>query len=166
MQYYTFLLDEASCSLCTFATPFGLYRYCRLPMGVSESPDITTEKMHLVLDGIDDIEFYVDDIGLFSGNWDNHLPLLSLVLTSLQNVGFTTNPLKCEWVVQEIDFLGHWLTPEGVKPWQKKIDAILWLQPPVNVKQLRSFLGMVNNYHGMWPRRTHVLVPLTELTGK
>ena len=58
MQYYTFLLDEASRNLCTFATPFGLYRYCRLPMCVSESPDIATENMHLVLDGIEDIEFY------------------------------------------------------------------------------------------------------------
>ena len=57
MQYYTFLLDEASRNLCTFATPFGLYRYCRLPMGVSKSPDIATENMHLVLDGIEDIEF-------------------------------------------------------------------------------------------------------------
>ena len=68
MQYYTFLLDEASRNLCTFATPFGLYRYCRLPMGVGESPDITTENMHLVLDGIEDIEFYMDDIGVFSNS--------------------------------------------------------------------------------------------------
>ena len=166
MQYYTFLLNEASHNLCTFATPFGLYRYCWLPMGVSESPDITTEKMHLVLDGIEDIEFYMDDIGVFSGNWDNHLSLLSIVLTRLQDVGFTINPLKCEWAAQETDFLGHWLTPEGVKPWLKKIDAILRLQPPVNVKQLRSFLGMVNYYRDMWPCRTHVLAPLTELTGK
>ena len=99
MQYYTFLLDEASRNLCTFATPFGLYRYCRLPMGVSESPDIATENMHLVLDGIEDIEFYMDDIGVFSSSWDNHLSLLSLVLTRLQDVGFTINPLKCEWAV-------------------------------------------------------------------
>ena len=84
-------------------------------MGVSESPDIATEKMHLVLDGIDDIEFYMDDIGVFSGNWDDHLSLLSLVLTHLQNVGFTINPLKYEWAIQETDFLGHWLTLEGVK---------------------------------------------------
>ena len=119
MQYYTFLLDEASRNLCTFATPFGLYRYCRLPMGVSESPDIATENMHLVLDGIEDIEFYMDDIGVFSSSWDAHLSLLSLVLSHLQDVGFTINPLKCEWSVQETDFHGHWLTPEGVKPWRK-----------------------------------------------
>ena len=143
MQYYTFLLDEASRNLCTFATPFGLYRYCRLPMGVSESPDITTENMHLVLDGIEDIEFYMDDIGVFSNSWDAHLSLLSLVLTRLQDVGFTINPLKCEWAIQETDFLGHWLTPEGVKPWCKKVEAILCLQPPVNTKQLRSFLGLL-----------------------
>ena len=135
-------------------------------MGVSESPDITTEKMHLVLDGIEDIEFYMDDIGVFSSSWEEHLSLFSLVLTRLQYVGFTINLLKCEWAVQETDFLGHWLTPEGVKPWWKKIDAILHLQPPVDVKQLRSFLRMVNYYRDMWPHRTHVLAPLTKLTSK
>ena len=166
MQYYTFLLDEASRNLCTFATPFGLYRYCRLPMGVSESPDITTEQMHLVLDGIEDIEFYMDDIGVFSNSWDEHLSLLVIVLTHLQNVGFTINLLKCEWAIHETNVLGPWLTPEGVKPWCKRVDAILRLQPPVNVKQLRSFLGMVNYYRDMWPHRTHVLAPLTELTRK
>ena len=166
MQYYTFLLDEASRNLCTFATPSGLYRYCRLPMEVSESPDIATANMHLVLDGIKDIKFYMDDIGVFSSSWDDHLSLLSRVLTRLQDVRFTINPLTWEWIVHETDFLGHWLTPEGVKPWSKKIEAILRLQPPVNVKQLRSFLRMVNYYRDMWPCHTHVLAPLIELTGK
>ena len=166
MQYYTFLLDEASCNLCTFTTPFGLYHYCWLPMGVSKSLDIATEQMHLVLDSIEDIEFYMDDIGVFSNSWDEHLSLLVIVLTCLQNVGFTINLLKCEWAIQETDVLGHWLTPEGVKPWCKKVDAILLFQPPVNVKQLCSFLSMVNYYCDMWPRHTHVLAPLTKLTGK
>ena len=132
-----------------------------LPLGISKSPDITTKQMHLVLDGIEDIEFYMDNIGAFSNSWDDHLSLLVIVLTCLQNIGFTINLLKCKWAVQETDFLGHWLTPEGVKPWRKKVDAILHLQPPVNVKQLRSFY-----YCDMWPHRTHVLAPLTELTRK
>ena len=135
-------------------------------MGVSKSPDIATEMMHSILDDIDGIEFYMDDIGGFSPTWTAHLSLLSTILGNLENVGFTINPLKCEWAVQETDFLGHWLTPMGVKPWHKKVDAILHLQPPTNVKQLRSFLGMVNYYWDMWPRHTHVLAPLTALTGK
>ena len=159
MQYYTFVLDEPSRNLCTFATPFGLYRYCRLLMGISESPDIATEKMHTVLDDIEGIEFYMDNIGVLSSTWPTHLSLLSTVLGRLEHVGFTINPLKCEWAVQETEFLGHWLTPKGIKPWRKKVEAILHLQPPTNVKQLRSFLGMVNNYRDVWPRRTHVLAP-------
>ena len=166
MQYYTFVLDEPSRNLCTFATPFGLYRYCRLPMGISESPDIATEMMHSILDDIDSIVFYMDDIGVFTTTWTDHVSLLSTVLGCLENVGLTINPLKCEWAVQETDFLGHWLTPNGIKPWHKRVDAILHLQPSTNVKQLCSFLGMVNYYRDMWPHHTHVLVPLTTLTGK
>ena len=166
MQYYTFVLDEPSRNLCTFAMPFGLYRYCRLRMGISKSPDIATEMMHSVLDDIEGIEFYMDDIGVFTTTWPDHISLLSMVLGRLEDMGFTINPLKCEWAVQETYFLGHWLTPNGIKPWCKKVDAILHLQPPTNVKQLRSFLGMVNYYRDMWPCRTHVLAPLTALTGK
>ena len=144
MQYYTFVLDEPSQNLCTFAAPFGLYHYCRLPMGVSESPDIATKMMHSILDDIDGIEFYMDNISVSTTTWKDHICLLSTVLGCLEHVGFTINLLKCEWAVQEMDFLGHWLTPNGIKPWCKKVDAILHLQPPTNVKQLRSFLGMVN----------------------
>ena len=135
-------------------------------MGVSESPDIATKMMHSILDNIDGIEFYMDDIGVFTTTWTNHVSLLSTVLGRLENVGFTINPLKCEWAIQETDFLGHWLTPNGIKPWCKKVDAILHLQPPTNVKQLRSFLDMVNYYRDMWPCHTHALAPLTMLTGK
>ena len=65
-------------------------------MGVSESPDISTEIMHHVLDGINDIELYMDDIGCFSISWDEHLSLLQTVLSCLPTFSFTINRLKCK----------------------------------------------------------------------
>ncbi|CAJ1945445.1 unnamed protein product [Cylindrotheca closterium] len=94
------------------------------------------------------------------------MALIQEVLQRLQAAGFKINPLKCGSCAQETDFLGHWLTPEGVKPWKKKIDAILKMSAPTNVTELRAFLGAVTFYRHMWPRRSHLLKPLTELTGK
>ena len=151
LTYYTFELDEESRDLCTIATPFGPFRYTRLPMDISTSPDMAQEIMEQVLRDLDDTEVYLDDTAAFSTDLTSHLVLLEKILSHLQDNGFAVNPLKCEWAVQETDFLGHWLTPTRIKPYHKKVNAIVHMEAPKNLKQLRSFLGMVTYYQDMWP---------------
>ena len=111
-------------------------------MGTNQSPDIAQEELEKTLDGIKDVEKYIDDIAIFSNSWEEHLHTLDLVFERLEKNGFSINTRKCEWGVQETDFLGYYLTPNGIKPWSKKVKAILDLQPPKTLTQLRAFIGL------------------------
>jgi hypothetical protein len=116
MQYFTFELDNETSDLCMIATPFGLYCYKRLPMVVTPVPDILQEIMDELFHLIQECDVYIDNVGVFSDKLGEHMTSLDKILTILQEHAFTINPDKCEWAIQETDWLGYWLTPTGLKP--------------------------------------------------
>jgi hypothetical protein len=100
------------------------------------------------------------------GILDEHLQKIETVLTRLHDAGLKVNVAKSSFCAHEIEYLGCILTREGIKPQPKKVQAILVLNPPNNVKELRHFLGMVQCYQDMWARRSEILAPLTDLVGE
>jgi hypothetical protein len=95
---------------------------------------------------------YINDIGAFSTNWEHLVKLLHTILTKLLENSVTVSPLKYDWTIKETDLLGYWLTPAGLIPWKKKIDAFLKMEALKSLKQLCGFISMVHYYQDMLPQ--------------
>ena len=164
MGYYTLRLTPGASDLCSIILPWGKYRYKKLPMGVAGSPDIHQEKMSTLMADLEFVRTYLDDLLVVTKEtFEAHLDRVREVLQRLSDAGLRVNLPKSTFAVQELEYLGYWLTPTGIRPIAKKVEAIQRLEAPKTIKQLRSFIGMVNYYRDMWKRRSHLLAPLTEL---
>jgi hypothetical protein len=165
MGYYTIRLTPQAQKLCTIVFPWGKYSYLRLPMGVANSPDIFQSKISQLMVGLDFVRAYLDDVLVATkGSYQEHLLNLEQVLVKLDTANLRINIEKCTFATQEFEYLGYLVTTAGIRPLPSKVEAILQLKAPKTLKQLRSFLGLVNYYRDMWKRRSHLLTPLTEVT--
>jgi len=167
MDYYTIRLDPMAVEMCTIIFPFGKYSYLRLPMGMSGSADIFQAEMMDLMDTLEYVRAYIDDLLCITrGSLEDHLDKLGEVLKRLRHAGLKVNASKSFFCTHEIEYLGYMLTRGGIKPQIKKVQAILAIKPPNNVKELRHFLGLVQYYRDMWAKRSELLAPLSDLVGE
>jgi hypothetical protein len=165
--YYTIRLDPDASKICTVIFPWGKYSYKRLPMGIAGSPHIFQEKMSELMESLEFVRAYLDDLLCISKlSLEDHLDKLEVVLWQLHDAGLKVNAAKSTFCALEIEYLGYLLTRDGIKPQSNKVQAILVIKPPTGVKQLRHFLGMVQYYRDLWARRSEMLAPLTLLVGE
>ena len=159
-------LDEESARLTTFITPMGRFFYKRLPQGISSAPEIFQKQMESILAGHKNVEVFMDDILVHSDTHDSHDIHLTAAMKTLEKAGVKLNQEKCELRKDEVKFLGHIISKDGIRPDPEKISAILGMSSPSSVQELRRFLGMVNFIGRHLPGLSTILSPLTQLLEK
>ena len=159
-------LDRESSMLTTFATPYGRYRWLRLPFGLSVSSEIFQKRFHQELQGLPGVKCIADDI-LIQGTCEaDHDSNLDGFMRRCQQKGIKLNTEKLEYKCKEVPFHGHLLTTEGLKPDPEKVRAIVEMPRPKNRDDILRLNGMVNYLSRFLPHLSDVMKPLRDLTHK
>ena len=144
--YLQLILDEESHEYVTINTHKGLFRYTRLPFGVSVAPSVFQRTLESLLAGIPNVCIFLDDILVTGKTEAEHMENLRLVLQRLQNAGLKVNKQKCEFFRSSVTYLGHRIDRHGLHPTTEKVEAIRNAPNPTNVKELKAWLCLVNYY--------------------
>ena len=164
--FFQIPLKEESRDYTTFLTPFGRYRFKRLPMGIDVAPEIYQRKMCELLAGIDDVLVYMDDVRVYGRSKAEHDNTLREVLNRVRNAGLKLDKEKCHFNQTKLKFLGHIIMDNGIEISSNKIDSILKLKTPCNIRELRTVLGLVNFVTKFIRKAQTNLTPFNELLKK
>ncbi|XP_078240038.1 uncharacterized protein LOC144586135 [Pogona vitticeps] len=165
--YWQLRIDPRDQEKTAFCSPFGLYEFRVLSFGLRNAPATFQRLMDQTLAGLSDFTVaYIDDIGIFSNTWEDHLIHLELVLQRLSAAGLTVKASKCQLGSPEIKYLGHMVGGGMIKPLEAKIEAVRDWPRPTTKRKVKSFLGLVGYYRKFIPRFSEIAAPLTDLTRK
>lgn len=141
----------------------GHFEFLRMPMGLKNSPSTFQRVMDNVLRGLQNsiCVVYLDDILVFSTSLQEHMINLRKIFDRLRDSNFKVQMDKSEFLKHETPYLGHIITPQGVKPNPDKIAAILKYPIPRTTKQIKGFLGLIGYYRRFIPDFARLTKPLT-----
>jgi hypothetical protein len=148
-----------------FTTRYGLFEYLVMSFGLTNAPAHFTYLMYSVfmpeLDKF--VVVFIDDILIYSKNEEEHARHLRIVLTRLREHQLYAKFSKCAFWLEEIQFLGHVLSANGIAVDPSKVKDILEWKPPTTVHQVRSFLGLAGYYRRFIPDFSNLVKPITSL---
>ena len=161
--YWQMELDEESQQKCIFITLFGRFRPTRAPFGLSSMPEIFNREMDSIIEGLEGVVKSMDDFLIYGRTLNEHDERLRKFLQRMKEKGITLNREKCQFRTDSVEFLGFSITPDGVKPFNKKLEAISEFPSPTNITELRRFLGMAQQMSRFCPKLSEKADPLREL---
>lgn len=163
--YWQIPMDEKSVEKTAFRCQYGSYEFRVMPFGLTNAPSTFQALMNEIFEDClnDFVVVYLDDILVFSRNREEHAKHLQIVLKRLKKRGLKVKKSKCKFFQKQLKFLGYEVSEKGVAVDEDKVKAILDIEQPKNLKELRSFLGSTNYYRKFIKEYALIASPLTEL---
>lgn len=151
-----------------FITPFGMYQFIRMPFGLRNAPTTFQRLMDRFKNTMPGIPIlaYLDDLIVMSPSFNEHLLHLEKTFQQLSKFGLRAHRDKCHFGCPEVKYLGHIITKKGLNVDPAKIDAIVSIPEPANIKTLLSFIQTCSWYRRFIPKFADTIQPLTKLTKK
>ena len=152
--------------LTAFSTPNGLYEWLRMPQGAAGAPAWFVSVMRLVTAGLDNIRMYLDDAIDSDDSPIHHVATLATFFARLHLHSLKLSPDKSRIGAARVDFLGHVISADGVRPNNDRVAALTRMPMPTDIKQRRSLLGGLSYYRKFLPNMAHHIRPITALLEK
>ena len=152
--------------LTAFQTEMGLRQFRVMPFGLNKSGAVFCRMVRELLQGLPNVESYIDDLTIHTPDWEGHLDAVRRVLERLRQHSLTARPTKCEVGYNEIKLLGQVVGKGVVKIQGEKVRKILEVSKPKTKKDLRSFLGAVGFHRKFIDRFAERAKSLTDMTRK
>ncbi|HYN44598.1 MAG TPA: reverse transcriptase domain-containing protein [Candidatus Limnocylindrales bacterium] len=159
-------IDENDKEKLAFITPFGTYEWNYMPFGFVNAPSIFQRAISETLDPELYISclVYVDDIIIFSDDFDSHILDLDRVFKLLGDYHWRIKLSKCQFACESINYLGHRISHGSIQPLERNIDKINNMKIPTNPDELISFLGTAAYYKKFICGYDYLIKPLRDLT--
>ncbi|KAG8173919.1 hypothetical protein JTE90_012423 [Oedothorax gibbosus] len=167
-SFHQIKLREEDRHLTAFSSPYGNFHYRHLSFGLKNSPQIFQQIADTMLNGLqpENISAYIDDVIIPSESLDNSLYKLRLVFERFRQYQVTLNPKKCRFLQTQIQFLGHIVDKDSIRPVPDNLNNIEHFPVPKTLKSLRRFIGVSSYYRDFIEHFSEIIYPLTELTKK
>ncbi|XP_071905996.1 uncharacterized protein [Coffea arabica] len=166
--YYQLKIKKEDIPKTAFSTRYGHFEFAVMPFGLTNAPAAFMDLMQRIFKKYLDqfVVVFIDDILIYSKTQEEHVKHLEIVLQILREHKLYAKFSKCEFWLEEISFLGHKVSKDGIAVDPAKVEAVMNWKRPETPTEIRSFLGLAGYYRRFIQDFSKIAGPMTELTKK
>ena len=161
-------ISEEDREKTAFVTPDGLFQFTVMSFGLCNALATFQRTMDNVVAGLKwkACLVYLDDVLVYSRTFEEHFENLRAVFTRLRESSLKMKPRKCSFAMEQLRYLGHLVSADGLTVDPRKVEAVRELATPSNRSELRSFLGLASYYRKYIAGHADIVAPLTAMLGE